>query len=458
MKYASILILLFFAAPAFGQVSRGAFVEEIANERSSFAVRVDVDHADRVYAKDDLLRASVTSSEDGYLYLFYRDAVGNVSVLFPNRFQKDNFVRKNEPVTVPADGSGFKIRIDAPFGDELLKAVVSKKPLAYIDTTSFTGADITPVGEGTAKSFSRAFPKVLEKEMPDWAEHQVRIRTVDSDTGPDRPSAPSTGGGKRFAVAIGISDYKDENINDLGICHIDAEKMLDVFTKHCGVEKDNMILLANDNATLANIRKIVKEELPRLTQPGDTVFLFWSGHGGRTDDGKREFLVPHDGTGKDIEGTMLMDEAFGRWIQELDGRKVLIVLDACHSGGQAARAKSGGARTLSGTLDDGDDWKPLRFAFARLAVAKDVGQKDAAMIASSTSAEVSFVRKERDLSVLTYYVLQSIEEAGNPLTHVQLCDEIKPLVARYVERNFSGKKQTVVMQDDMTEPLVLNPR
>ncbi len=453
MKYVYSLLFLLCGTAAFGQTSRGAFVEEISNERSSFAVRVDVDRPDRVYAKDDLLRATVESSEDGYLYLFYRDAAGNVSVLFPNRFQKDNFVQKNEAVAVPAPGSSFKIRIDAPFGGEMLKAVVSKKPLPYIDNAAFVVANLTPVNDGTAKSFSKSF----EKEAPDWAEHQVHIQTVPSRFESERPSTDSNrptsqDGGKRYAVGIGISDYKDENINNLGICHIDAEKMLNLFTQRCGVARDDTILLANEKATLANIRKIVKEELPRLTKPGDTIFLFWSGHGGQTDDGKREFLVPYDGTGKDIEGTMLMDEAFGRWVQELDGRKVLIVLDACHSGGQAADAK-----TLSKSLGEETDWTPLRFAFTQLAVAKDIGQKDAALIASSTSAEVSFVRKERDLSVLTYYMLQAIEDVKSPLTHVQLCEMIKPLVSRYVERNFEGKKQTVVMQDDMSEPLVLNP-
>ena len=448
MKYACCLFIFLCTAPVLAQpATRGAFVEGISNEHSSFAVRVDVDRADRVYAKDDLLHVTVESSEDGYLYLFYRDAAGNVSVLFPNRFQKNNFIRKNENVTVPAPGSNFRIRMDAPFGTELLKAVVTKKPLTYIDTAAFIGANLTPVDDAAGKFFKSSF----EKTTPDWAEHQVWIQTVASRTG------GTMDGGKRFAVVIGISNYKDSvNLHNLGICHMDAEKTAEIFSKYCHVEKNNVRILTNENATLANIRKVVQEELPRLTKPGDTVFLFWSGHGGQTPDKKREFLVPYDGAGNDIEGTMLMDETFGRWIQELDGRKVLIVLDACYSGGQANDAK-----TPAKLLDDiQTEWQPFRFAFTRLALAKDIGQKDAAVIASSNSQEVSYVRKEKDLSVFTYYMVNSIEEAQNPLTHVQLYDIVKPQVTDYVERNFAGQpqpRQTVVMQDDMTEPLVLNP-
>jgi hypothetical protein len=54
--------------------------------------------------------------------------------------------------------------------------------------------------------------------------------------------------------------------------------------------------------------------------------------------------------------------------------------------------------------------------------------------------------------------VQAVGEARGPITHVQLCETIKPLVAQYIEQNFEGKKQTVVMQDDMTEPLVMNPQ
>ena len=58
---------------------------------------------------------------------------------------------------------------------------------------------------------------------------------------------------------------------------------------------------------------------------------------------------------------------------------------------------------------------------------------------------------------VTYYLLQAIEDSRVPITHVEWCETVKPLVARYMEQNYTNKKQTVVMQDDMAEPLVLNP-
>lgn len=286
---------------------------------------------------------------------------------------------------------------------------------------------------------------MIAAETPDWAEHHVNIRTVER-----RPD--SSDSAKRFSVSIGISHFKDRSIRNISTCHVDAQEMHGIFLDRCGVERDNALLIENEQATLANIRKVFKEDLPRLTQPGDTIMVFWSGHGGQTDDGKKEFLVPYDGVANNIESTMLMDETFGRWIQELDSRKVLIILDACNSGGLAAQAKG-----LAGSLDDHANWKPLRFALDQLVTAKNIGQKDAALIASSTATEVSFVRLEKDLSVFTYYVSETIKGAQRPLTHIQLTDIIKPKVAEYVQEKFTDQRQTVVMQDEMTQPLVLNP-
>lgn len=176
MKYFYLYFLFFlFGNVAVFAQSRGAFVEEIANKHSGFTVRVDVNHPNRVYAKDELLVATVESSENGYLYLFYRDAVGNVTMLFPNRFQKRNMVKTNEPVIIPAPGSIFQIRIDAPFGNELFKAVVSKKPLEFFADMDLTGINMLPIAEDDGRELAKS---VLAMEQSNWAEHHVGIRTV----------------------------------------------------------------------------------------------------------------------------------------------------------------------------------------------------------------------------------------------------------------------------------------
>ena len=177
LKYLYFLCLFFLlhSASAFAQ-GCGVFLDEIHNVRPLFTVRVDVDQPDRVYAKDELLRVSVVSSEDGYLYLFYRDAAGNVAMLYPNRFNKKSTILKNAPIAVPAQDSIFQIRMDAPFGDELLKAVVSKKPLVFFENLDLTGINMLPMSDKEGKELVASL-KAMNNS--DWAAHQVHIRTVE---------------------------------------------------------------------------------------------------------------------------------------------------------------------------------------------------------------------------------------------------------------------------------------
>ena len=190
LKYLYFLCLFFLlcGTSAFAQ-GRGVFLDEIHNVSPLFTVRVDVDQPDRVYAKNEFLRATVTSSEDGYLYLFYNEADGNVEMLYPNRFNKRNTILKNEPIAVPAQDSIFQIRIDAPFGDELLKAIVSKKPLMFFENLDLTGINMLTMRENEGKELVTSL-KAMNNS--DWATHQVRIRTVDPDiVDPDIPGAPT---------------------------------------------------------------------------------------------------------------------------------------------------------------------------------------------------------------------------------------------------------------------------
>jgi hypothetical protein len=187
-----------------------------------------------------------------------------------------------------------------------------------------------------------------------------------------------------------------------------------------------------------------------MTRPGDTVIIYFSGHGmqipddnGDEADGQDEVLAPHDVVTGDIlielvkkarqgdpvdrrvkdwidlvrkEGskasealirrTGVSDDEFGHWLQKLDGRQIIVILDVCHSGGFADQEKA----VTAGS-------KSLRFDFldrecARL---KDIGQRGCSLLAACGAQETAQVRQEADLSVMSYYLVELLRRSRGPV-------------------------------------------
>jgi hypothetical protein len=427
---------------------RGVMVEQVRNDQPAFMVRVDVDHPDRVYRDGELMQVRVISEKAGYLYLLYCDANQDVSCLFPNRVQTDNHIPANQAIVVPAPGATFRLRISPPFGQEVLKAVVTLQPLKELKLDELNKSDATPVSLPRVKGV-----KVEMADLPtQWAEHHVQITTT--GRGGAVPSKE-----RRVGLFIGINQYQSTRIHGLKASAKDALEMADVMKRRGKL--DDSIVLTNEQATLTNIEEAIRRRIPAETHPGDTVIIYWSGHGGRVaddngdeKDGYDEYLVPYDGDLRDVDSTrrtMLVDDTFGRWMQELDGRKILLLLDTCYSAGQATQAKgmSQEVEPLPGTTFD--------FFDGELNRAKDVGQSELAMLASSEPSQVSFERKEGDLSAMTYFLARQLEQGSTPLTLQAAYQQLRQDVPAYVEQQFPGATQTPVLIDSTTPPTYLRP-
>ena len=75
------------------------------------------------------IRYFVTSTIDGYLYLFHIDADKNVLRIFPNQYQRQAKISAGVALEVPPPGAPFKFEASPPFGLETTFAVVTSAPL-----------------------------------------------------------------------------------------------------------------------------------------------------------------------------------------------------------------------------------------------------------------------------------------------------------------------------------------
>jgi len=418
------------------------------NDRARFLVRVTVDQPDCTYQEGETLQATVTSGRSGYLYLIYCNAAGKSYCVFPNKIQTENKITAGKPLSIPAPNSQFELTVGGPvFGREVLKAFVSEEPLTKdLPIEQLIASAAAPVKSETLKEL---IVTLRQRPALSWAEHSVEITTYAAG---DHARAVRH---RRVGLFIGVAKYLDKRIRNLNAPGADAQMMAEVMKKFG--QLDFAIVLIYENATHENIEAAICKTLKDKTNPDDEVFIFWSGHGGRcTDDNDDEaddldeYLVPYDGNTaslKDARRTMVMDDEFGRWIQELDGRRILVILDACFSGGQATGKGLGDAPIAKGKLLDFFDGEFLR--------AKDLGQKETALMASSRSTQFSYERREGDLSVMTYVLAKLIASGQEQISLQQAYEVLKVDVPKYMKKTFRRNDQAPVLVDHTSAPLYL---
>ena len=103
----------------------------------TFQVKVWVnDGKTIIYKEGGVLKFHFRANKDGYIYLYHRDASGQVKMLFPNGYSSDNKVKADTVYTIPDDKMNFDIAVTPPFGTETVWAVASLQPMTEMEIKS----------------------------------------------------------------------------------------------------------------------------------------------------------------------------------------------------------------------------------------------------------------------------------------------------------------------------------
>jgi len=198
-----------------------------------------------------------------------------------------------------------------------------------------------------------------------------------------------------YLVSIGINTYKDTNLNLL-YAKPDAMAIIDYFTGpgQKTYKQVQHVSLYDEQATRENILATIKGLEAKST---DVAVIFLAGHGETV--GTMFYFLPHDmrfakDAAEDVRTYGLSTAELGEALREVKAQKVVLVLDACHSGaaisalGQILASRSAGAHTKAAQL------------FARV--------YGTFLIAASTDAQFALEAKEFGHGVLTYTLLAGL--------------------------------------------------
>lgn len=160
---------------------------------------------------------------------------------------------------------------------------------------------------------------------------------------------PSHEGQKIHVLAVGINEYNDPAIVSTTYADSDAEAFAGLWRN--SVPHQNIHLLTNGKATLSAIRQAIQGELSKAGQE-DSVYLFFAGHGDTVElkgDKTTSGLLPYDARRNQVETYYQMPALMDDLKKEVKARKLLLVLDCCHSGAAGLiRGVENVYRTISG--------------------------------------------------------------------------------------------------------------
>lgn len=238
----------------------------------------------------------------------------------------------------------------------------------------------------------------------------------------------------RWALLVGISDYAHDSL-DLKFAARDASRLRDALLQPIAgaFPDDHVMALVDGEATLANLTKALRTFLKR-PGPDDLVVVFFACHGSRDRDRPDNlYLLPHDTDPSDISGTALpMREVELALRETLLSRRVVVLVDTCHSGGL------GDAFTDVRAI--GDDAADLNTYLGALSDARG----GVSLMTSAMASESSIEGLEwgGGHGIFTHFLLEGLQGKADrpPYDGVVTVGELFDYVAEQVQQATSGRQ------------------
>jgi uncharacterized caspase-like protein len=145
-----------------------------------------------------------------------------------------------------------------------------------------------------------------------------------------------------------------------------------------------------------------------------TAVIYYSGHGWR-DDAGASYLIPYDVREGNIPARALRAADFAAEVSALTPRRLLVVLDCCHAGamGLTSPLPAGfTAAAIDPALLMGGE-KALAGPGAKGLEALAVG-RGRAVLSSSTGKQPSYLRADRQMSIFTYHLIETLTGHAQP--------------------------------------------
>ncbi len=152
-----------------------------------------------------------------------------------------------------------------------------------------------------------------------------------------KPLPPPDGGfaGRKFALIVGVSRYRDDGVSDLQFADADARELRDFLRRPegGGFKPDDILYLENEQATVEGVTAALDRILSQAG-PNDLILLFIAGHGGPDPYAPQNlYYILHDTRVADLSRTALPMTTLQEKLNLARARRAVVFIDTCHSAG-----------------------------------------------------------------------------------------------------------------------------
>ncbi|HPE69463.1 MAG TPA: DUF4384 domain-containing protein [Thermotogota bacterium] len=167
-------ILLLFVLNGFGESFEAIPQEKIAvvpDFPNDLEVSIQIDRpVTKVYYPGEEVTITFWTNKDAFVVIYDIAPDGKVSIIFPNGYDQDNFVRANKKITLPREG--YKFEVENKRGKEYLQIVACDHQFVTFQVwrEQFTHTVFPPISSNAIDYFKEFMGKIIVV--------------------PDKPSAP----------------------------------------------------------------------------------------------------------------------------------------------------------------------------------------------------------------------------------------------------------------------------
>ncbi|TAJ08014.1 MAG: hypothetical protein EPO61_11260 [Nitrospirae bacterium] len=247
-----------------------------------------------------------------------------------------------------------------------------------------------------------------------------------------------------YAVVIGIEQYQQQLPRADFAAH-DAQIMGQYLNTTLGYAEEHVVVLLNDRATKNGVEKYIEGWLPDHVEAGDSVFIYFSGHGAPNARTGKAYLVPYDGDPAFVEQTGYpLDRLYDK-LAALPAKEIVVMLDSCFSG-------AGGRSVI------GKGMRPMVLSVENPLLAKG----KVVVLAASGGGQVSSTYNQQSHGLLTYFFLKGFQGEADAnhdgrIELRELYEYLKPQVERTARREFHNEQQPQLLgnPDILSQGIVL---